>query len=120
MSGFSYNETVVLFLLSLNEGYTSYNELLNKTKLLKSQLNRTITNLENNGYVTRKINEKDKRKMDVLITEKGKEVQEKIHQTSIIFSDKIIEIIGEENSNKLVEIFKEIVAKQEVLKEFYE
>lgn len=113
MNNFSYNETVVLFLLSLNDGYASYNDLLNKTKILKSQFNRTITSLEEKGFVKRVVNVKDKRKMDVYMTESGKDIQEKVHERSIVFSSKIIDIIGKEDSVKLIEIFKKIVGEQE-------
>lgn len=78
----------------------SFHELKEKTLLSKSTLSHLLDNLEEAGYIKRVPSPKDKRTINIKLTEKNKELQDKYIQVSnqmkdIYYKDFIEEDIDE-------------------------
>lgn len=68
-----------------------------------------LNSLENKEYITRSISTKDRRKVYIYITEKGKDYIKKINiQTKKIFNS-IIDKLGEHDAQELVRIINRLV-----------
>lgn len=107
--GLSYNEAIVMLLLY--EKYTldgagvlSIKEITTKTRMLKSQTNRTLNALESKGLLERCGNGDDKRVTYVRC------IQEKlggfmaVHAESLGIAQKILDIIGQEDAETFIRI----------------
>ena len=112
----TYNEVLVLAAI-FNEGhpYSSFGDILKSTKMLKSQLNRTINSLEKKEYIIRKIDEEDKRCQKVKMTNEGESILSEIKETMLKVVRNFIDVIGEEDSKTLCDIFGKIIDKQNLL-----
>ena len=107
-------EAMVLHLLINNyPNSVSVQYLIDKSKMLKSQMNRTIKSLENKAYIEMTLDEKDKRCKRISITTLGQNIIDEIHKISIKACQDVISIIGEEDSKKLLSIFDKIIAHEE-------
>lgn len=107
-------EAMVLHLLINNyPNSVSVQYLIDKSKMLKSQMNRTIKSLEKKAYIEMTLDEKDKRCKRISITTLGQNIIDEIHKTSIKACQDVISIIGEEDGKKLLSIFDKIIAHEE-------
>ena len=87
----------VMFPLWLQDNL-SFHELLEKTSLSKATLSHLLDNLEKAGHIKRVRSEKDKRTINVKLTKKNSNLQEKYVQVS----------------NKMTELFYNGFAKEEI------
>ena len=75
VSSLPYNEAHVMGILlrsSTKESPMTATDLIRRTRLLKSQMNKVLTRLEARGYITRVRSAQDKRMIHVQLTEEGK------------------------------------------------
>ena len=81
----------------------------------KSQMNRTLTSMEDKNIITRTRSEDDKRKIFVSLNDSQIEIYEKEHQRILRIVDKLIDRVGQENAQKALELFRLIahIAKEE-------
>ncbi len=107
-----YNEAIVMNLVYNNylqdgEGLTSFKEIVKRTKMLKSLVNRTIDSLVKKGYLE-KVDGKDKRTTFV----KAKNFDEflKEHEKSLALVKNIIGTIGAEDAETFVRLAEKIAA----------
>ena len=82
-------------------GKASFKQLIEKTNLLKSQMNRQINDLIEKGFVIKNTDDKDKRKIILEMTEKGKEVYLKEHEKVVALISKISDELGK----KIIKIY---------------
>lgn len=82
----------------------------------KSQMNRTLTSMENKKILTRTRSSGDKRKIYVTLNEEQIKVYEDEHERILKIVDKLIERVGKENAQKALELFELIahIAKEEI------
>ena len=71
----------VMFPLWLQDNL-SFQELLEKTSLSKATLSHLLDNLEKSGHITRVRSQDDKRTVNVILTKKNDELQDKYFQVS--------------------------------------
>ncbi len=83
-------------------------QLCNWMHMKKSQMNRTLTNMENKNYIHRKQNPEDKRKIFIVLNEEIKEIYKKQHDKILQIINSICEELGEEKSKNIVTVFSEI------------
>ncbi len=105
-----YNEALILSLAFRKDPeFISFRELLSQGRMLKSQLNRSVKTLEKKEWVYRQTNIEDRRCQELKLTEKGKAHIRKIHRDSLEMSGKVMEVLGKEDTEKLIEIFEKII-----------
>lgn len=78
----------------------SFHELKEKTLLSKATLSHSLDNLEEAGYIKRVPSPKDKRAINIKLTEKNKELQDKFIQVSNQMKDIYYEDFTEEDINE--------------------
>ena len=111
-----YREAIIISLLKRNNGELSFKDLTIKSKILKSQLNKTLNNLEKKQFIVKKINENDHRSKIIYLTKEGIKEYGSFHPKAIQLGKEIIKILGNEKAEDLALIFEKIIKEQEKLK----
>ena len=79
-------------------------ELGDATKLLKSQINHILTNMEKNGIVRRERGTVDKRVIHVHLTEHGRELYAKEHAHVMEIMSFVHSNLGNEDTHRLTQL----------------
>ena len=106
-SKLSYNEQTICSILIHSEKKCTATDLTQKTGLLKSQMNKIISQLEEKNVVQRNRNLEDKRKITIFITDYGKELYQKEHQSVLEIGKLVTNSLGEEKTRQLVDLMNE-------------
>lgn len=111
--GLAYNEATVMRLLYQRfcedgKGIISIKEITEKTKMLKSLVNRTLKSLEYKGLLKRCDVKGDKRLAYVSCVAEKLEIFLDVHEASLKMAGYIIEIIGKEDAEAFIRIVKKI------------
>lgn len=104
-----YNEAIVMLLLyeqyvTDGMGILSIREITVNTKMLKSQVNRTVNSLESKGLLQRCEGCGDRRVGYVRCVEDQLSVFLQVHNSSLQIAQKIIDIIGAEDAESFIRI----------------
>ena len=112
-----YNEALICNILNNQRKkfpgeYLTATDLCEKTRLLKSLMNRTLNNLEEKGLIVRKRSEEDKRSVYVMFNEENISYYEKGHEEVLEVVDEIVnkieKRIGSEKTKEIVDVFNVI------------
>ena len=113
VSDLSYNESLVCNIL-----YTAFKkepkhlltatDLCNATKMLKSQMNRTLNHLETKNIITRIRSSHDKRQVFVKFNLDAADLYLKQHQKILSLIDTIISHIGPQKTEETLQLFTSI------------
>ena len=87
----------------------SFKQLIEKTNLLKSQMNRQINDLIAKGFIVKDADKNDKRKIVLEMTEKGKEVYLKEHEKVVSLISRVSNELGKKKTASLAKLMKEAV-----------
>lgn len=79
-------------------------ELTKKMHVSSARTAATLKSLEEKGWITRRLDDRDKRKVLVSLTEEGKEEAKKNHEHMIEKISQMLEALGEEDARHLVRI----------------
>lgn len=102
------------FLLILyKEDGVSHDVLTEKMSVDKATTTRAIMKLEEEGYVKRVVDENDKRKYKIFLTDKAIEKKEEILEIGARWENKLIGSLNEEQIKSLRDIFKQISNNQD-------
>lgn len=111
VSGMSYNEALVLNLLNkqkdLDKYYTA-TELCELTNLLKSQMNRTLGQMEDKGLIRRMRSSEDKRNVYIMLTDKGHQAYLREHEEAMQIVARVVRRLGEDKTRQVTEVFNEV------------
>ena len=114
VTGLSFNEIVVCSMLyrSMQEGVgmLTATDLGSRTKLLKSQLNKVLTLMEEKGLIERIRSEKDKHKIYLKLQEESLSVYLEEHEKVMVIVHQVCVSLGEEKARMLSELLLEAVA----------
>jgi DNA-binding MarR family transcriptional regulator len=107
------------FLMNINSKDGSYaSDVAPKMGMESSSLSRMIKTLEDAGLITRIADKQDKRKVKIILTQKGLDKKESAKSIVRNFNTHIEEKIGKERKDTLMEILGEIAdLAEERLKE---
>lgn len=116
VSDLTYNEAHVMGILLRKKSSgapCTATMLIQYTRLLKSQMNKLLTTLENKGYITRTRSSEDKRVIFIALTESGEAAYlvEHAHVEAIV--SQLIAQIGEDKAQALTQGINETVAALE-------
>lgn len=113
VDGLSFNETVICSMLYRNQmlGKTllTATDLGKRTGLLKSQLNKVLSAMEYKGLIARKRDEKDKRKVYLMLCEEKQSVYLNEHEKVMEIVHQICSSMGEEKAGMLSTLLTEAV-----------
>lgn len=110
VSELPYNESLVCGILHENatenpEEKITATDLCEKTNIRKSQMNRILNTLEEKGLIRRIRSEKDKRQVFVSMNMDNAEVYERQHKKVLGVVDQIIEKVGKEKAEEIIQLF---------------
>lgn len=111
------NEALVCRILSeRGEKNITATYLCELTKMQKSQMNRTLTSMEEKGWIERKRSEEDKRQIFITLNEEKSAFYRKQHEHVLKVVEKLIACIGEEKATQALELFTLIskIAEEEL------
>lgn len=111
--GLMYNEAVVMHYLherylADRKGIVSIKEIVERTKMLKSLINRTVNSLEKKGLLLRCEEQGDRRMSFVRCVPEKLETFFEVHRESLRVAEGIIDIIGDEDAEAFVRIVSKL------------
>lgn len=111
LSSMSLNEILIAGILYRNQkgdscGVTA-TELCSQTRLLKSQVNKLISGMEEKGLIERIRSSKDKRKVYIRMREENLHIYLEEHDRIMKLMNKVAEAMGEEKVSRLTELINE-------------
>lgn len=113
-----FNEAIICHILYQNQissqTFLTATDLCRQTKMLKSQMNRTLTAMEKKNIIIRRRAEDDKRNIYIELLQNETYIQQ--HQKILDIINLIIDKLGEKRIYEIIELFNEItVIAKEVL-----
>ena len=110
VSELPYNESLICGILHKNavespEEKITATDLCEKTNIQKSQMNRILNTLEEKGLIFRKRSEKDKRQVFVSMNMENAEIYERQHKNILRVVDEIVEKVGKEKAEEIIQLF---------------
>ena len=109
----TYNEAHVMGILlrhSTPEEPLTATDLIRRTHLLKSQMNKILSTLESKGHIIRLRAKSDRRMAHVLLTEEGKAAYLTEHEGVEIILNQLIDRIGAERALRVSQDLGDVVA----------
>ena len=113
VSDLSYNEALICNILFREkmtnpEGHLTATDLCEETRMLKSQMNRTLCRMESRGLICRQRSTEDKRKILVFMNPDHMSLYHDLHRKVLLLVDGIVEEIGEAKAKLITELMEEI------------
>ena len=113
--GLMYNEAVVMYFLYKSytedsQGMISIKEIVEKTRMQKSLVNRTVNSLEEKGLLLRCEAEGDRRMTFVKCVGDRLDTFLRVHEESLSIAENIIDIIGEDDAEAFNRIVEKLLA----------
>ena len=100
----TYNEAHVLGrLLRRREEATTATDLIARTHLLKSQMNKLLTSLEAKGFITRERAQEDRRRIEIRLTPQGEAAYREEHRTVETILGELVSQLGEARALHIAE-----------------
>ena len=111
VTSMTFNEAVVCNILNRNkEKVFTATELCNKMKMQKSLMNRTLTSMEEKGWISRIRSTLDKRQVFVKWNEQANAIYEKEHEAVLNLVDRILSKVGYEKASEVIQMFSLIAS----------
>ena len=117
--GMKKSEFVMMITIDSNikeHGKATVSQISKAMKMTNAAISRTIGDLEDNGYVTKKVNKEDKRQVYIELTLKGTKQLDVIKAGVQDFSKAVFEKFGTENAEQLIQLLETMY---EVMSEEY-
>ncbi len=113
VDGLSFNEIVICSLLYRNRKFgdvqLTATDIGEYTRLLKSQLNKVLTGMEEKGLITRTRSKQDKRKVFVALREENLYIYLDAHEKVMELVHEICEELGAEQTELLTKLLIKVV-----------
>ena len=113
VSDLPYNESVICNILYRNhcntpERQVTATDLCRKMKMQKSQMNRTLSSMEEKQLISRERSAADKRQILVSLNLDQLEGYQRQHERILALIDRLLEKIGPEKAGDIVDMFTQI------------
>lgn len=106
VSAMPLNEALICRILMENrEKRMTATDLCARTAMQKSQMNRTLTSMEEKGWICRKRSEEDKRQVWIWLMEDQLTLYKEQHERIMKIVNQLIAHIGEEKAVQALELF---------------
>ena len=104
----SYNEAVICNILIHSEKNMTATDLCQLTKMQKSQMNRTLINMEDKGLIRRYRSEEDHRQVIVKFIEGDDGLYAREHKRILNYIGRLLDKYGKEKADNVVELFETV------------
>lgn len=104
VGGASVGEMPVLQFLSSQNGDVIPSEIAKKLKFSRARMSHILDSLETKGFITRRPDPSDRRRVLVAITDRGREFAAEKHAESVSLLAKQLSSLGEHDAQELVRI----------------
>ncbi|WP_300356076.1 MarR family transcriptional regulator [Fusobacterium sp.] len=104
----SYSYMRIIIILHFNKKL-SMKELTNRLGRDKSTVTSLVNKLEAEGYIKKTVCDFDKRMTYLELKDKSQEILDTIFEISEVFHEKVVEMIGEEDTDTLYRINKKLL-----------
>lgn len=109
VSDMTYNESLICNILYRKQKENpdiniTATDLCNKTRMLKSQMNRTLNNLEKRGIIVRERSNIDRRQVFIMLDEKMVDTYMSQHTKILELVDSFVEKFGKEKTIEIVNV----------------
>ena len=91
-----------------NEDGLSQKELCEKTLKTKSNMTRILDSMEKKGFVSRRMNNEDRRSYNIYLTQKSNSIQDKLVLAAVNMNHQIFKNITDEEQKNLVRVLDNI------------
>lgn len=113
VSDLPYNESLICNILYRSQLQTpekrlTATDLCNETKMLKSQMNRTLNQMEEKGIILRERSDRDKRQVFITLNMENAAPYKRQHEKILQITDAVIEQTGEQKAMEIIDLFKTI------------
>lgn len=112
IQGLTHSEIMVLFCIKKRvkpeESGIKVSELSNFLKVAPPTITQSINSLESNGFVFRKMDAKDRRAVQITLTEKGDNAIKEAEENFLTSFTGLAEFLGEEDSNTLADLLSKV------------
>ena len=105
VSSLTYNEAIICNVLIHSEKEITATDLCNVMKMQKSQMNRTLTSMEEKGMIRRIRSENDKRQIIIKFVDEEENPYFNEHEKILKYVDRLLEHFGVENIENMIELF---------------
>ena len=109
----SYSYMRIIIILHFNKKL-SMKELTEKLGRDKSTVTTLVNKLESEGYIKKTISNSDKRIIHIELKDKSQEILNTIFEVSKKLHEKVVEIIGEEDTENLYRINKKLLENWDI------
>lgn len=113
VSDMTYNESLICNILYRTQLFTperkmTATELCNETHMLKSQMNRTLRQMEQKNLIVRERSDKDRRNIFITMNPQHEEVYVAQHKKVLKLVDTIINQLGEDQTHLVIKLLSAI------------
>ena len=113
VSDLSYNEALICNILFREkvtnpDGRMTATDLCQETRMLKSQMNRTLCRMEARGLICRQRSTEDKRKILVFMNPDHMSLYHDLHRKVLLLVDGIVDEIGETKAKLIADLMEEL------------
>ena len=121
-SDMPYNESVICNILYKNQRMdptqaVTATDLCRKLRMQKSQMNRTLSDMEEKRIISRQRSEIDKRQVLVKLNMEQLEIYQRQHEKILALIDRLLEKIGSEKGEMIVDLFTQVAdTAEEIIK----
>lgn len=104
----------IMMLMAIKKGnqgkekHITVTDLSTALKITSPSVTQVINVLENTGYVDRVNDQQDRRIMRIVLTDKGNDITAQIYQKVEEKYSNLVDFLGEEKSNSLIELLDEV------------
>ena len=96
------------FLANIDEGGTTNNELARKAGVTKQMMSKTVSLLENDGYIFTRKNPADSRSSIIFLNERGKKLFNTLRETMQDVRSKFDDIVGHDRMEQVIDTLAEL------------
>ncbi|MGN1054207.1 MAG: MarR family winged helix-turn-helix transcriptional regulator [Erysipelotrichaceae bacterium] len=100
-----FNEAVICNLLYHDDKKMTATDLCEITGMKKSQMNRTLTAMEDKGMIKRERSLDDKRQIYISIDENNKDIYMKMHENTLKIVEKIASKLDKKELEEVIRVF---------------
>lgn len=106
-----HGENFVLFYISKNKGNIVPSDISNEMGISSARIAATLNSLEGKGFITRRIDGEDRRRILINLTDTGREQVNKQYKLIMGITTNMLKNLGDEDAVEFVRIMKKLVEK---------
>lgn len=95
-------------LLIIDKNGTPSTQLGPRMGMEPTSLSRTLKSMETQGYIYRKDDESDKRRVLIFLTKKGVELRKQVKEVVIDFNEKVLRVIPDDKLEAFIEVLETV------------